>query len=940
MSVEYIKRLAGPYVGDGTGQKTFSFGFLIFEESDVYVAVATSSDSEPSDLQQGTDYTVSMNADQSATPGGTITLTSESGLAKDAVLVIGSAVDYTQTLDLTNYTRFAPERITTELDRIVVMIQQIVEFLGRVVQVPPTSSISPSDLFFQLLNAAESAAQSAEDAAASLAACEQIRQLIEQYSWDIPHLADNLQQVADYPYDGLFVVGGFGKVPPGQDISNRYVKANGSTTQRTLGERFADIVNVRDFGAVGDGQHDDTEAIQAAIASNCSVIFFPEGVYKTTENVSPKQGQTLVGCGTDYWDTHRPDAQRLLKSVAHGTHILFCGSGERKFSVRGVSNERSPKTVNDTVCSFTDFTLRDAVGNSPATPKPFSVAVCLTHNSGICNMRILLNFNGINGYNDATSEALGDDWDVGLWVQDGNEALISNVQVCGYWRMAGTLLTENDGSLTMRGNPERIRFLNFFTQGVRGLLIRNMPQIEVLSNTTDSITIAANPTLQITAFSSCIGTNSDGTRPVLTFTGSSTDDDGNVVLTGVSPAITGTLNTIRYPNIGNNFSNTVFENAWICSLEHTSKKDSTELGLPLAFAFEVDGFPVRNLVFINTKIQTVNDFGNSLLGGCNDFKFIASEFEGGELVAYSTSESPAHATENLRIVGSMISDSVGLSGFNPRSAYIDSEQFPTQWGSDTFKIKNWRNGDIEIQYPDGARAFLVQKDGGINVYRKGISSSIFKIEQSGNVSYIANAFSIDTIENGAALRIYVSKNAEFGGNISPITDNAQSIGSGAKRWSEIFAGTGTINTSDARLKTSLQSPTDALMRAWGKVNYQIFQFTDAVEKKGANARLHVGLIAQQVIEAFNSEGLDAARYGLLCYDDWDDQYEDVEVVDQPEVLDEAGEVLTPAVTHIEHRKVLDAGNRYGIRYEEALALEAAYQRWQLNQLRKLVVGAA
>lgn len=930
MALDNIERRV-VYEGDGS-QKDFPFSFVVFKDSDI--TVSRSIDENRDETVATTEYSVELSDD------GTGTVHFVEAPAEGIRIAILSAVPETQPMKLTTYDGFDPEVLNDSADRIVALIQQLLEKVQRAVILSPTDPMSANTLRDRLFQAAKEALESAQSAEEALAACVQIRQLIEQYSWDIPHIVDSLRDVENYPHDGLFWVGGFGKVLPGQDISNRYVKANGSTTQRTLGERFSDVVNVRDFGAVGDGQHDDTEAIQAAIASNCSVIFFPEGVYKTTENVSPKQGQTLVGCGTDYWDTHRPDAQRLLKSVAHGTHLLFCGSGERKFVVRGVSNERSPKTVNDTVCSFTDFTLRDAVGNSPATPKPFSVGVCLTHNSGICNMRILLNFNGINGYNDATSEALGDDWDVGLWVQDGNEALISNVQVCGYWRMAGTLLTENDGSLTMRGNPERIRFINFFTQGVRGLLIRNMPQIEVLSNTTDSITIAANPTLQITAFSSCIGTNSDGTRPVLTFTGSPTDDDGNVVLTGVSPAITGTLNTIRYPNMGNNFSNTVFENAWICSLEHTSQKDSTELGLPLSFAFEVDGFPVRNLVFINTKIQTVNDFGNSLFGGCNDFKFIASEFEGGELVAYSTSESPAHATENLRIVGSMISNSVGMSGFNPRSAYIDSEQFPTQWGSDAFKIKNWRNGDIEIQYPDGARALLVQKDGGISVYRKGISSSIFKIEQSGNVSYIANAFSIDTIKNGAALRIYASKNAEFGGKISPITDNAQSIGTGAKRWSEIFAGTGTINTSDARLKTSLQSPTDALMRAWGKVNYQIFQFNDAVEKKGADARLHVGVVAQQVIEAFASEGLDATRYGLLCYDEWDDQYEDVEVVDQPEELNEDGEVLTPAVTHIEHRKVLDAGNRYGIRYEEALALEAAYQRWQLNQLKKLVVGAA
>ena len=126
MSVEYIKRLAGPYIGDGTGQKTFTFGFLIFEEGDVVVSVAAEANGESSTLEQGTDYTVSMNSDQEASPGGSITLTSATGLADGAVLAIGSAVDYTQTLDLTNYTRFPPERISTELDRIVVMIQQVV----------------------------------------------------------------------------------------------------------------------------------------------------------------------------------------------------------------------------------------------------------------------------------------------------------------------------------------------------------------------------------------------------------------------------------------------------------------------------------------------------------------------------------------------------------------------------------------------------------------------------------------------------------------------------------------------------------------------------------------------------------------------------------------------------------------------------------------------
>ena len=126
------------------------------------------------------------------------------------------------------------------------------------------------------------------------------------------------------------------------------------------------------------------------------------------------------------------------------------------------------------------------------------------------------------------------------------------------------------------------------------------------------------------------------------------------------------------------------------------------------------------------------------------------------------------------------------------------------------------------------------------------------------------------------------------------------------------------------------------MSAWSKVNFKVFQFKDAVEKKGSDARLHVGVIAQQVIEAFKSEGLDAYRYGLLCYDKWEEEYEDVEVVDVPEVVAEDGTV-TPAQTHIEHRLVTPAGDRYGIRYEEALALEAAYQRWRMDKLEAALI---
>ena len=76
----------------------------------------------------------------------------------------------------------------------------------------------------------------------------------------------------------------------------------------------------------------------------------------------------------------------------------------------------------------------------------------------------------------------------------------------------------------------------------------------------------------------------------------------------------------------------------------------------------------------------------------------------------------------------------------------------------------------------------------------------------------------------------------------PASDNAMTLGASGARWSAIWAATGTIQTSDARLKTDI-APSDLGLDFIRDLNPVRFAW---IEDDGA---VHYGLIAQQVAEA-------------------------------------------------------------------------------------------
>lgn len=149
----------------------------------------------------------------------------------------------------------------------------------------------------------------------------------------------------------------------------------------------------------------------------------------------------------------------------------------------------------------------------------------------------------------------------------------------------------------------------------------------------------------------------------------------------------------------------------------------------------------------------------------------------------------------------------------------------------------------------------------------------------------------------------------------PISDNTYTLGNASYRWKQLFAGTTTISTSDERLKQGIESVPDAVLDAWGEVEFYRYKFNDSVAEKGfAAARYHTGMVAQRIASVFTAHGLNAADYGLLCFDEWEAE---------PAELDEDGQIVTPAKA---------AGNRYSLRYEECLCMEAAYQRRRADRI--------
>lgn len=132
MTVSSTTRTAGPFAGTGL-VTTYAFAFYVFQNTDVLVQ-QTDVNGNIKTLVYGSDYTVTLNSNQSSSPGGTITLTT--ALPSGYTLVMTSQVKALQSVDIQNPSNFYPSVVTQEFDYLTVLVQQLQQSISQTLTLP------------------------------------------------------------------------------------------------------------------------------------------------------------------------------------------------------------------------------------------------------------------------------------------------------------------------------------------------------------------------------------------------------------------------------------------------------------------------------------------------------------------------------------------------------------------------------------------------------------------------------------------------------------------------------------------------------------------------------------------------------------------------------------------------------------------------------------
>lgn len=731
-------------------------------------------------------------------------------------------------------------------------------------------------------------------------------------------------------------------------ISQSPVISTGTTEPRDLSDRFSDCLNVRDFGARGDGITDDTEAIQKAI--NVSVIkkascFIPSGDYLISKDIYLPSNCCVYGDGRNATKIHVSQSSPI---VTDG----FCNKGRYDAKYNDIPQTEYDENINLSGMSIYMY------GWDRAEQTDDSYGGCGVKLAGVkdANVFYVTVYDPVLHGFDCATFTLKNNYPVGHFNYD---AVSGGCERVRFFQTTTHNPVVDDGLTT---HFARNVFISNHTSiyDREGVTVQYHQHGIELDGGNDGIVVSDCYSYGFGAGYAAGGHHEEPPARNLTFT--------NCIAECCAIGLTLENNPTEIP-LEERAEKTCARNVQIknLTLRNLYYNTSGLIGrieplIVLGYAnVSVDGVLIQGVDARHATEYGVQCSLNSYYSNYKNISFVdfvidseISEYYG-VIKFYSTNATAVHNRlesiffDNVKNYQYLIRDEVGgldsivncqvnkqngltlgICSVNPNLILQEIDIPGVSNGVQGDSVRNINSRNAFVNGMDTCQSltssFLGKKHPHILLGEGYLSNG-------GHIGYKGQQFFIGTWDEDAqafACKTYL--NTSYA--LCPGNDNVQTLGAAAARWEQLYAGTGSINTSDIRAKSSIATASDTLLDAIGAVPIHTFQFTDAVKKKGADAaRFHTGVIAQEVASAFQGHGLDAARYGLFCHDEWQDEYETVEVVDQPEVLDENGEVVIPAVVHTERRKVLDAGDRYGIRYEELLMLECARLRRELQRMK-------
>lgn len=269
MSITETTRRAGPYATDGS-QVEFPFAFKVFKAEDV--VVTRSESGIDTELALTTDYTVNLNANQDAAPGGEVVLTSA---PNGPTITITSGMAATQPTVFTNAGGFFPRVLNDSLDRVTILIQQLVERLSRVPLLPLGDA--PVGQFPVVLPNGK-------------------------FGWSTGSGTDSGLRAdlgTDAPGRGADIVAGVATTAALASPEGAGMVVKGEANLAVITP-----VTPQEHGAVGDMVADDSAAIAATLAASSNIVFPEATGYKidalvtrtlTADTIIDFNGQVLSG---------------------------------------------------------------------------------------------------------------------------------------------------------------------------------------------------------------------------------------------------------------------------------------------------------------------------------------------------------------------------------------------------------------------------------------------------------------------------------------------------------------------------------------------------------------------------------------------------------------------------------------------------------------------